>query len=461
MKNLKSKLEPKDWGMRADTAGILHLHEFKLADLAQEFGTPLYVLDKDSLMERAAEFRISAEKFFDGHCRVFFPFKCNSVREVISCVKEAGLCAEVMTEYELQLALFEGFDPENILVNGPCKSIGFLRQCLENRVGGIVIDSITELSDLAILNAEYHQNIHLLLRINPDFIPKGLNKNSATGGKHCSLGLCVGDVPEALSIISENHGLCFDGIHMHIGTGIRQPAEFCSAIEKLYPLFGNILASGMKISVLDVGGGFASMTTREFSAAEMATSMAFNSHVSKFGKQEFYTFDDYMSEIERAVMNFFHSSMPVIYFEPGRCIASPAQTLLLKINRIKERDGIKWLITDGGLGTITLPTYYEYHEVFLCNGYDKEPLERVTLTGPCCFASDIIYKNKLLPETNEGDIIAIMDTGAYFNAFESSFNFNKPAIVSVTKTDCRIERRRETFSDMIERDLTLTTNPEY
>jgi diaminopimelate decarboxylase len=128
---------------------------------------------------------------------------------------------------------------------------------------------------------------------------------------------------------------------------------------------------------------------------------------------------------------------------------------MLKVHRIKKRNNKKWLITDGGLGTITMPSYYEYHEIFLCNNCNRTVKGKVTITGPCCFASDIVYKNKIMPEVNEGDVLALMDAGAYFVALESSFNFPKPAILSVQKNECKLLRRRETFKDMFSRDQFL------
>jgi diaminopimelate decarboxylase len=260
------------------------------------------------------------------------------------------------------------------------------------------------------------------------------------------------EILKALSIIKKYSNLVFKGIHFHIGTGIRHPKAYSKVLKKLYPLFGKIKSFGYDIEIIDVGGGFASMTTRELSSFEMLGSQALGFYQLKFGKQKFYLFEDYLNEIKKAIVNFFDQNVPEIYFEPGRCLVSPSQILLLRVHRIKERNGKKWLITDGGLGTITMPTYYEYHEMFLCNQFNRPIKEKVTITGPCCFASDLVYKNKLLPKVKEGELLAIMDTGAYFNALESSFNFNKPAIIAINRDKCEVIRRRETFSDMIERD---------
>ncbi len=408
------------------------------------------------LIDNAEKFRNSAARIFYGQASVYYPFKCNSVPAVISAVKLAGLSAEVMTEFELDLALKCGFGPAEIIVNGPCKTDRFLFNCVRNNVSLLVIDSISELYSLVKILDTHSTKINILLRVNPDFIPKGLSKSSATGAKSCSFGMNEIEILKAITIIEDCALIEFRGLHFHIGTGIRNPKSYSKVIKKLYPLFKKIKSIGLEIEILDIGGGFASMTTRELSSFEMLASQAFGSYQLKFENQRFYSVEEYMNEIDQAVTGFFGTKSPQIFFEPGRCIVSSAQILLLKVNRIKMRDGKKWLITDGGLGTITMPTYYEYHEIFLCNQFNRNEKEEVTVTGPCCFASDLVYKNKILPKVNEGEILALMDTGAYFNALESSFNFNKPAIVSINRDECRMLRRRETFNDMTCRDKKLS-----
>ena len=117
------------------------------------------------------------------------------------------------------------------------------------------------------------------------------------------------------------------------------------------------------------------------------------------------------------------------------------------------RQGVgRWIITDGGIGTITLPTYYEFHEIFLCNQLSRPVNRKATIIGPCCFAADIVYKNKPMPEVKSGEVLAIMDTGAYFTSLESNFGFPRPAIVSVSENGHEIIRQRENFEQLIGRD---------
>ncbi|HMA52897.1 MAG TPA: diaminopimelate decarboxylase, partial [Acidobacteriota bacterium] len=130
------------------------------------------------------------------------------------------------------------------------------------------------------------------------------------------------------------------------------------------------------------------------------------------------------------------------------------QLLLLTVSQVKTRAKVrKWLITDGGLGTVTLPTFYECHEVLLADDVRRPRTETVTIVGPVCFASDIVYRNIRMPEVRPGETIAVMDSGAYFIAQESGFGFPRPAVVSVGREGCRLVRRRETFADLTGRDI--------
>lgn len=449
MKNKNNILVPEDWGLNADSNGELCWNSFKLTSLAEEFDTPLYIINEDRLFSFAEMFKTKVNMIFGKQGSVYYPFKCNSVPAVINTIKKSGISAEVMTEFELELAIKLGFQPNEIIVNGPCKTEKFLKKCVQTGVRFIIIDSISELLSLIKIKAE--KEIKILLRVNPGVIPKGLYKGSATGSKSSWFGLDFPEVLAALQILKRNKFIKFNGIHFHIGTGIREPKSYSGTIKKLYPIFSSIQKAGFKIKILDVGGGFASMTTRELSSTEMLFSQVLSGYRFKWGKQKVFDAAYFLDEIKKALNSFF-ISLPEIFFEPGRCIVSPNQLLLLTAVRIKQRGSKRWLITDGGLGTITMPAYYEYHEIFPCSTVNRAVKETVTITGPCCFASDIIYKNKLMPRIKEGEIIALMDCGAYFNALESSFNFPKPPIVSVKGDGYTLVRRRETFDEMFLRD---------
>jgi diaminopimelate decarboxylase len=450
-------LGPRDWGLRTDGGGALMLGNFRAVDLARRHGTPLHVIHEARLEQTAFHFRRAFAAAYHGRTSAHYAFKCNSVPAVIQIIRRAGLKAEVMSEFELDLALRLGYEGGDIVVNGPGKSPSFLKKCLTSGVRLINIDSMSELALLDRIAGEAGKEADVLLRINPDFVPRGMNSGTATGSrKGCAFGLDLkgGEAARAITALKDMTRIRFRGYHFHIGTGIREPREYSRALERLAPLIRQTRGAGLGIKVMDIGGGFASMTTRELTTGEFLVYQGLGRLPAGVSAGASATFEDFGREIARAMLKLFpEGEPPELLTEPGRCIASPNQVLLLTVRHVKARPGVRtWIVTDGGLGTVTLPTFYEYHEVFLADDITRPRTEKVTIVGPVCFASDIVYRNKPMPAVQPGEVIAIMDSGAYFTAQESSFGFPRPAVVAVNGATVRLVRRAETFEDMVGRD---------
>jgi diaminopimelate decarboxylase len=454
---MQANVSPERWGLKASTSGELMVGNHGVVSLAKKYGTPLHVVNERRLAATARKFVGEVTAAYTAKVSVYYALKCNSVPAVVETIRSAGLSAEVMTEYELDLALNLGFSGKQIIVNGPCKTDDFLVKCLKKNVRLIMVDSLQELNALDSLTRMLGVNVDVLLRVNPDYVPHHMNKGTATASRRsCAFGLDLksGEVRLAFAQLWNMKAINFLGLQIHIGTGIRDPQDYARALRRLKPTIDEAFHNELPIRILDVGGGIASMTTREFTTSEMLAYQAFN-HLPERIHDNSVGIPDFAHAISVEVQNCFAGhDLPELLYEPGRCIASPNQFLLLTVHRTKTRKGVgTWLMTDGGLSTVTLPTYYEHHEVFLCNDVTRPKTGRTTLIGPACFAGDIIYKNKLMPHVYPGEVIAIMDSGAYFTALESSFGFPRPAILAINGANCRIIRARETYKDMISRDI--------
>ncbi len=452
-----NRVYPENWGLSLREDGSLTIGKYTLVDIADTYGTPLHIINLPRLTKTGNKFLSQIARSYPGKTSVHFAFKSNSVPAVVKTIKLAGLKAEVMTDYELDLALHLGYAGAQIIVNGPYKSKPFLEKCLQQNVRFVVVDALSELEDLNHQCEEMNRTADILLRINPDYTPHGMNSGTATGNrKACAFGLDLksGEADRALDRLHYLKFINFCGFHMHIGTGIRDPRDYARAIKKLFPLFRRTMGRGLQIKCLDVGGGFASFTTREFTTTELLLQQGLKYLPKQMNQDDKISFYDFGRVISEAVLDFFPASAcPELIFEPGRCIVSPNQFLVLTVHSVKNRPAAGcWIVTDGGLGTSTLPTYYEYHEVFLCNEADRPHNGRATIIGPCCFAADIVYRNKSMPQVFPGEKIVIMDTGAYFTALESSFGFPRPAIAAVSPEKHFLIRRREDFEEMIRRD---------
>jgi diaminopimelate decarboxylase len=426
--------------------------------LAREFGTPLHVIHEERLLRTAAGFQRAAADAYRGRVSVHFAMKCNSVPAVVETVLAAGLRLEVMTEFELALAQRLGCPGGRIIVNGPCKSARFLSACIDAGVRLVVIDSLGELRELNALASACGGGADVLFRVNPDFVPRGTGAGSATSSrKGCAFGLDLygGELAAALRLQDDLSAVKFRGLHMHIGTGIRRPAEYARAVASLRPALRMCREFGRRVEVLDIGGGFAAPTTHAMGGAEQLLYQVFGRLPSAAVDGTGCAVGAFMQAVAGAVAKEFPSDgLPELIVEPGRSIASGNQFLLLTVHCVKERPGAgRWVIADGGLSTVSLPTFYEYHEMFLCDDIARPLKGRATIVGPACFAGDVVYRNKPMPAVTPGEVLAVMDSGAYFTALESSFGFPRPAIISVRGSQCRLVRSRESLEEMAGRDL--------
>jgi diaminopimelate decarboxylase len=448
----------KGWGLDANNKGELITGGCNTLSLANIYGTPLHVVDESGLRTRARSFLETLTSIYPGKLSVHFAFKCNPVPGIIKVVKEERIKAEVMSEFELQLALRLGYTGSEIIVNGPYKTDRLITLCLENNIRFINVDSLFELEKINQICNKSGRNVDVLFRINSDFIPSGMNKGSlaaSRSGSPFGMNLHDGELKQALERISGMKKIRFRGIHFHIGTGIQDPSEFTDAISGLKKVFIEIEKSGLSIDVLDVGGGLGLSNSYEMTTTELLLYQAFDILHSSRKPNRKTTFSNYAGSITEGVMSLFADRpVPELIFEPGRCLTGPNQLLLITIHQVKDRKGIKkWLVADAGIGTLTMPTYYEQHEVILCNNIWRKTSEKVTITGPGCFSADVVYRNKPMPIVNAGEILAILDTGAYFTSWESTFGFPRPAIVSANNGKHKLLRTRESFDNMISRDL--------
>jgi len=445
------------WGLETGPAGELLLCAHSLPALADTFGTPLHVIHCQRLRATAAEFLAAFRAAYPGKLSVHYAFKCNSLPFVAGLLRRCGLGAEIMSELELELALRLGYRGFEIVVNGPAKSDSFLQRCVNEQVRLIVVDSLEELVSLDGICRRTGTPADILLRINPGYVPRGMNSGSATASRRgCAFGLDLrgGEVTQGLDMLRGIPLLRCRGFHLHIGTGIRDARDYSDALQCLRRLRDLAAAAGCRIDILDLGGGFAVPSSCEMTSCELFFYQTLGILPTSWRRRTADGFADFAAAISGTIARFFPgSSLPELLLEPGRCLVSSSQLLLLKVIRVKERPGIrKWLITDGGLGTVTLPTFYEHHELLLANDANRQPWEKVTIIGPVCFAGDIVYRNKLMPVVRSGEVLALMDSGAYFLAWESSFGFSRPAVVAVDGESVACVRRAESLDDMVARD---------
>ena len=451
-------LRAEDWGFDTAADGALRIGGARAEDLAREHGTPLHVVDAAGVRRRAVSFRRAFEAAWPGEMSVHYAMKCNSTPGLAAMVLAAGLRPEAGTPFEWQLARRMGAAPEDIVVNGPRKG-ALLRTAVEEGAGLVVADGPGELEQLERAADAAGRAVRVLLRVNPNCVPRGMNRASATGSRtHSVFGFdrVSREVPAALARMKSMPHLRFEGFHCHAGTGIRHAGDYVKPMRVLAACAAQAAAAGMSVQVLDVGGGFGVPTSREFDTGEFLAYQALGRLPKPPRPAEFPGPEDFAAAISgtlRGELGRLGVPLPRLVVEPGRSIVSGAGVLLLTVGALKHRAGVgTWALTDGGTGTVAFPLYYEYHEVLLCRAPHAARTERYSLVGPACFSADWIYRNKRMPPLQAGDVLAVCDAGAYFLAQESNFGFPRPAVVAVEEGRARLLRRRETFEDMVARD---------
>ncbi len=447
----------KNWDLEANDNGELIIGGCSTIQLSDAYGTPLHVVNEARLKKTAEDFLETMKMKYSGKISVHYAFKCNPVPGIIKVIRNAGISAEVMSEYELMLALKLGYNGQDIIVNGPFKTDGLITACLENKIRFINVDSLSELEKIDSLCTALNKYTEVLFRINLDFVPSGMNKGSSAAsriGSPFGLDLKGGEVNRALAMIKEMKRIRFRGFHFHIGSGIQNTDDYRKALTGLKNTLDDTENAGFNVDVMDVGGGLGVPDSREMTTPELLKYQAFDLLPCRKLSNKKISFGNFADSVIAGIKTLFsNKNIPELIFEPGRCITSSNQLLLLKIHQVKERKGLKkWIVTDAGIGTLTMPTYYEHHEVVLCNDIRRKISEKVTITGPGCFSADVVYRNKPMPEISEGEIIAILDSGAYFTSWESSFGFPRPAIVSALNGRHCLLRARESFDQMMSLD---------
>ncbi|MGI0016970.1 MAG: diaminopimelate decarboxylase family protein, partial [Nitrososphaera sp.] len=212
----------------------------------------------------------------------------------------------------------------------------------------------------------------------------------------------------------------------------------------------------ISISFLDIGGGFGVLTTKIMSRQEYAMYRLFRCLPKPPSFQNYQPIQPFLSEIIIAIEKFTYKhglDMPKLLIEPGRYVTSCSEFLLTKVHAIKKnKNGTQFVITDAGRISLAYPCDYEYHEVFLANRPYEKATELYQIIGRVCTPADWMFKNRCLPPLRPGDVLAVMDAGAYFSSYSSNFSFPRPPIVMVSEGGAHVIRNQETFEHLIAMD---------
>jgi diaminopimelate decarboxylase len=410
-----------------------------VVDLAEEFGTPLYLFDEFTLRHKCREFKDEFRKFYPDTL-VIYASKAVLNSALALIFKEEGLGLDVVSGGELSIAHSVDFPLDKVYFHGNNKTPEELNLALDWGVARIVVDNFYELELLNKLAAKKGVSQNILLRLTPGVDPH-THQYTTTGTIESKFGFSIdtGQAEEAVNQALSASNLNLLGFHFHLGSPVPEVQPYELAIELMLGFARGVSQKfGFNLCEFNIGGGFAVPYTLD---SEVPT-------IAGYARALTGKLNGFISELGL--------SRPRLIVEPGRAIVGQAGVALYKVGAIKEIPGIKkYVCVDGGMSDNIRPALYgAKYEALVANKALKADKEVVTIAGKLCESGDILVKDVSLTSVHSGDIIAIPVCGAYSIPMSSNYNaVPRPAIVIVKESRARLIRRRETYQDLMSLDL--------
>lgn len=425
--------------LKINEAGELVIGGVSCTKLAEQYGTPLYVMNELTIRNNCKTFKNALIKHYENSL-VLYASKAFNCLEMCRIISSEGLGIDVVSGGELYTAIKSGFDKEKIFFHGNNKTLTELKFAVENNVGVIVVDNIHELNMLSEIAVSANKSPKIMFRIKPG-IDAHTHDFVKTGQIDSKFGFALenGEAFEAVKIARNAQNLDLIGMHCHIGSQIFDTDPFVLAstvMLEFYLKCKNELQ--MEFSHLNLGGGFG---------------------IKYINTDNPEHFEDTLSAVAKNIKAFcsnYSLELPCILIEPGRAIAGEAGTTLYTVGAIKEIKGVRNYISVNG-GMTDNPRYALYkseYTVMLGNKANNKCDYVATIAGKCCESGDLLQENVSIPHPEIGDTLAVLCTGAYNYSMSSNYNRTpRPAVVLVNNGTSKVIIKSESFEDIIRNDI--------
>lgn len=409
-------------------------------ELAKQYGTPLYVFDERVIREACRDYKNSIDRYYDGNGMVLYASKAFSCKEMYRIANDEGIGVDTVSAGEIYTALSAGFPAENIFFHGNNKTDAELEYAVENNIGHIVIDDFLEIDRLNNIAGQLGKTVNVMLRIKPG-IDAHTHDFIKTGQNDCKFGFTLetGEALDAAKKAIRTENLNVTGFHCHIGSQIFSTEPFSLAASVMASFIARVAnETGHTVSELNLGGGFGIRYTDEDEPLPYAEFMNKVSAQLKYSCKE------------------LSLPVPKVFIEPGRSIVGPAGITLYTVGSIKTIPNIRTYVSvDGGMSDN--PRYALYgakYDALIANKAEEPDDFIATIAGKCCESGDLIGENIKIATPETGDVLAVLATGAYNYSMASNYNrMTRPAAVMVKDGKSRVIIKRETFEDLISKDV--------
>lgn len=435
---------PQYWGADSES-GNLTFDGVNLADLVEQFGSPLIAVSRSRLRQDACRFIQAVTSSFPSVLATY-SYKTNCIPGVLQELHQVGFGAEVISPYELWLAEKLGVEGNRIIVNGVNKDIEFIDHAVRLNVASINIDDMSELDMIRQCAKKHGTSARVSLRLKLD------------RASHFGLAIDSQETMQAVDELAKDPvSFDFRGLHFHLLAANDDPEKHIAYLRKALAFAKRIRDQYQLVTKdLSIGGGYTVPTVKVMSRTEYGLQRLLQMPCSPPNPDAGVAIEDYMrivSQAFRTVCSQNQLDMPRIIFEPGRIVTSQSHVLLSKIHAIKKSAaGPDTAMTDAGKILTSYPCDYEYHQMFVANRMNHPCAKTYHLMGRLCTPTDWLAKYRYLPTLSRGDVVAVMDAGAYFTSYSSNFSFPRPELLMLDDGEVQCIRNRETFEHLTAMD---------
>lgn len=406
--------------------GNLYFDGLSVKELADKYDTPLYLMSEKRIRDNYDRLYGAFVNNYK-YVRIYYAAKANTNLNVLKILHSQGAYLDTVSPGEVFLALSAGYTPDRIMFTGTSVRNDELKMLADANIT-INIDSQSEMDRLLKISVPQI----LSVRVNPE-VGAGHHDHCITAGPESKFGLWEEEVIQAYAIAQRARVGRF-GIHMHIGSGVLEPEPYIAAVEKLLSIAKRVKKEvGINFEFIDIGGGLGVPYKPEDTELDVA---AFSSKVVNLFKNK---------------VKDYGLGKPFLFVEPGRYLVCDSTILLTRVNTLKVTPAHKYVGVDAGFNTLIRPTIYgSYHPILVANKLNEPEKETYSIAGPICESGDLLAKDRQLPEIQEGDLLAVLNAGAYGYSMSSQYNSRpRAAEVMIRAGKPVIVREREQLKDLM------------
>lgn len=424
-----------------NSSDCLEIGGCEVKTLVEQFGSPLYIVDEQTLRTACRQYREALRRYYAGESQVLYASKAWSCLAICAIVRQEGLGIDVVSGGEVYTALQAGVSPSKIYLHGNNKSPEEIDLAVESGCT-IVVDNWLDLHTI-VGNGEKSTTIPIAnspVRIMVRFTP-GIECHTheyiRTGHLDSKFGFDPNQLDEVFAFVSEQPALNCIGLHAHIGSQIFESQPHQDLAGVMVEWLTKAAKAGLPVTELNVGGGLGIRYTESDDPPSI---------------------EEWVKTVSTAIADACKAQqvpLPKLLCEPGRSLIGPACVTAYTIGSQKVIPQMRtYVAVDGGMSDNPRPiTYQSVYRAVVANRMSAPLTETVTIAGKHCESGDILIKNAQMPKTEQGDILVVMGTGAYNYSMASNYNrLPRPAAVLVRDGEANLILQRETYQDLIRQD---------